>query len=80
MFWRKIWIRKNKKNHLIPLKKWNIYLKNLYQSPHTMDTIFNSPIEDYIFYLGGIDFEVKKLANGKATDIEGYQAKFFKME
>jgi len=44
-----------------------------------MDTIFNYPIEDDIFSLKYIEFGVKQLANGKAKDIEGCQAKFFKM-
>ena len=31
------------------------------------------------FSLDDIEFEVKRLANGKAKDIEGYQAEFFKI-
>jgi hypothetical protein len=44
-----------------------------------MDTIHIVPIEDEFFYLDDIDFRVKRLAKGKAKDIEGYQAEIFKI-
>jgi len=39
----------------------------------------NSPRKDDTFYLEHIEFGVKQLGNGKAKDIESYQAKTFKM-
>ena len=44
-----------------------------------MDTILIVPTEDDVFSLDDVDFGVKKLANGKAKDIEGYQAEIFKI-
>jgi hypothetical protein len=44
-----------------------------------MDTILIVPTEDDVFSLEDVEFEVKKLANGKAKDIEGYQAEIFKI-
>jgi hypothetical protein len=35
--------------------------------------------EDNFFSLDDIEFEVKRLANRKSKDIEGYQAKKFKI-
>lgn len=64
---------------MIPLHNWDIYIKNLYDSPNTMRNILNTPIKEDIFYLEDVEFEIKKLANGKARFIEGYQAKIFKM-
>jgi hypothetical protein len=43
-----------------------------------MDTIPIVPIEDEVFFC--MKFMVKRLANGKAKDIEGYQAEIFKIE
>ena len=37
------------------------------------------PTEDAIFSLDDINFRVKRLANGKAKDIEGYQDEIFKI-
>jgi hypothetical protein len=37
-----------------------------------MDTIPIVPTKDEVFSLDDIEFGVKKLANGKAKDIEGY--------
>jgi hypothetical protein len=45
-----------------------------------MDTIPIVPTKEYVFSLDDIEFGVKKLANGKAKDIEGYQAEIFKIE
>jgi hypothetical protein len=44
-----------------------------------MDTIPIVPIKEEDFYLDDMEFEVKRLANGKAKDIEGYQAEIFKI-
>jgi hypothetical protein len=43
-----------------------------------MDTIPIVPTEDEVFFF--MKFMVKRLANGKAKDIEGYQAEIFKIE
>ena len=44
-----------------------------------MDTIIIVPTKEEVFYLVDIEFGVKKLANGKAKDIEGYQDEIFKI-
>ena len=44
-----------------------------------MERIPIVPTKDEVFSLDDIESEVKQLANGKAKDIEGYQAKFFKI-
>ena len=44
-----------------------------------MDTIPIVPTKEEIFSLDDIEFGIKRLANGKAKDIEGYQAKKFKI-
>jgi hypothetical protein len=62
---------------MIPLRVWNSYLKSLYEFLNSMETIQIVPIEDGVFCLDGIEFGVKRLANGKTKDIEGYQAIFF---
>jgi hypothetical protein len=45
-----------------------------------MDTILIVPTKDEVFSLDDIEFGVKRLANGKAKDIEGYQAGIFMIE
>jgi hypothetical protein len=45
-----------------------------------MNTIPIVPIEDEVFSLDDIEFWVKRLANGKDKDIEGYQAEIFKIK
>jgi hypothetical protein len=47
---------------------------------NAMDTIPIVPTKEEVFSLDDIEFWVKKLANGKAKDIEGYQAKILKIE
>ena len=42
-----------------------------------MDTIPIVPTKEEVFSLDDIEFKVKRLANGKAKDIEGYQAEIF---
>jgi hypothetical protein len=59
---------------------WNSYLKSIYEFPNVMDTIPIFPTKDVIFSLDDIEFRVKRLANGKAKDIEGYEAENFKTE
>ena len=44
-----------------------------------MDTIPIVPTKEEVFSLDDIEFGVKRLANGKAKDIEGYQAEIFKI-
>jgi hypothetical protein len=44
-----------------------------------MDTILIVPTKEEFFSLDDIEFGVKRLANGKAKDIEGYQAEICKI-
>ena len=73
-FRRQILTRKNKDNNRIYLDNWNSYLKKLYESPNVIDNFETLLIIEEVFSLEDIDFGVKRLANGKAKDIEGYQA------
>jgi hypothetical protein len=43
-----------------------------------MDTIPIVPTKEEVSSLDDIELEVKRLGNGKAKDIEGYQAEIFK--
>ena len=45
-----------------------------YESPDIRDNIQTLLTRKEVFFLEDIDFGVKRLANGKAKDIEGYQA------
>jgi hypothetical protein len=45
-----------------------------------MDTISIVPTKEEFFSLDDIEFGVKRLANGKAKDIEVYQDEIFKIE
>jgi hypothetical protein len=65
---------------MIPLRDWNSYLKSIYEFPNAMDTIPIVPTEDEVFSLDAIEFVVKRISNGKAKDIEGYQEEIFKIE
>jgi hypothetical protein len=78
-FWSKILKCNNKENNRIPLPDWNSYLKSLYEFPNAMDIIPIVPTKEEVFSLDDIEFGVKRLANGKAKDIEGYQAKKIKI-
>jgi hypothetical protein len=42
-----------------------------------MDTIFVVPMKEVFFSLDDIEFKVKRIENGKAKDIQGYQYEFF---
>jgi hypothetical protein len=64
---------------MILFREWNSYLKILYEFPNAMDTIHILSTEDEVFSLDDIEFKVKRIANGKDKDIEGYQAKNFKI-
>jgi hypothetical protein len=64
---------------LIPSKDKNSYLKNIYKSPNAMDTIPNLPKKEGTFSMEGIESRVKRLANGKSKDIEGYQDQILKL-
>ena len=44
-----------------------------------MDTIAIVPTKEEGFSLDGIEFGVKRLANGKDKDIEGYHVEIFKI-
>ena len=61
-----------KENNRIPLRDWNSYLKILYEFHNAMDTIPIVPTKEEVFSLDDIEFGVKRLASGKAKDIEGY--------
>ena len=65
---------------MIPLTDWNSYLKILYEFPNAIDTIPIIPTKKEVFSLDDIEFDVKRLANGKAKDIEGYQDEILKSE
>ena len=73
-FWRHILTRKTKDNNRIDLHDWNSYLKNIYESPNVIDNSETLLTMEEVFSLEDIDFGVKRLANGKSKDIEGYQA------
>jgi hypothetical protein len=64
---------------MIPLRDWNSYLKIIYEFPNAMDTIPIVPTKDEAFSLDAIEFVVKRISNGKAKDIEGYQDEIFKI-
>ena len=73
-FRRQILTRKIKDNNRIALHNWNSYLKKFYESPNSIDNFETLLTTEEIFSLEDIDFGVKRLGNGKAKDIEGYQA------
>jgi hypothetical protein len=73
-FRRQILKCNTKENNRIPLTDWNSYLKSFYEFPNAMDTIPIVPTKEEVFSLYDIEFRVKGLGNGKAKDIEGYQA------
>ena len=77
-FWRQILTRKTKDNNKISLHNWNSYLKKLYESPNAKDFETLLTMKE-VFSLEDIDFWVKHLANGKAKDIEGYEAEILKI-
>jgi hypothetical protein len=78
-FWSQILKCNTKENNRILLRDSNSYLKGLYEFPHAMDIIPIVPTKEEVFSLDDIEFGVKKLANGKAKDIEGYQDEIFKI-
>jgi hypothetical protein len=63
---------------MIPLRDWNSYLKNIYESPNVMDNIQTLSIEEE-FSIEDIEFGVKQLTKGKAKDIKGYQVEILKI-
>ena len=71
--------RKTKDNNKIALHDWNSYLKKLYESPNVMDNLETLLTTKEVFSLEDIKFGVNRLANGKAKDIEGYQAEILKI-
>lgn len=73
-FWRHILTRKTKDNNIIALHDWNSYLKKLYESSNIIDNFETLLTTEEVFSLEDIDIGVKRLENGKAKDIEGYQA------
>jgi hypothetical protein len=44
---------------MIPLRDWNSYLKNIYESPNVMDNIPNVSTEDDFFFYRRHKFGVK---------------------
>jgi hypothetical protein len=76
-FWSQILNPDTKENNRIPSREWNSYLKSLYEFLNAMETIPIVPTKEEVFSLDDIEFGVKWLANGKAKDIEGYQAEIF---
>ena len=77
--WRHILNRKTKDNTRIALHDWDSYLKMIYESPNVIDNFETLLTTEEFFSLEDTDFGVKRLANGKAKDIEGYQAKILKI-
>ena len=77
--WRQILTCKTKQDNKTALKYWSSYLKKLYESPNTRDNIQTLLTLKEVFSLEDIDFGVKRLANGKSKDIEGYQAEILKI-
>ena len=73
-FWRQILTRKTKYNNRIALHDWNSYLKKLYDSPNVINNFETLLTIEEVFSLEDIKVGVKRLVNGKAKDIEGYQA------
>ena len=72
--WRQILTRKTKDNNRIALHDWNSFLKKLSESPNVIDNFETLLTTIEVFSLEDIDFGVKRLENGRAKDIEGYQA------
>ena len=78
-FWRQILTYKTKQDNKISLKDWNSYLKNIYESPNFIDNFETLFRTEEVFSLEYIYFGVKRLANGKAKEFEGYQDKILKI-
>ena len=76
---RQILTRKTKDNNKISLHDWNSYLENLYDSPNFIDNFETLLTMVEVFSLEDIYFGVKRLTNGKAKDIEGYQEEILKI-
>ena len=68
----KILTSKTEDSNRVSLKDWNSYIKNIYESPNVIDNFETLLTTKEVFSLEDIDFGVKRLANGKAKDIEGY--------
>ena len=68
-----------KDNNRFALHDWNSYLKKLYESPNVIDNFETLLTTGEFFSLEDIYFWVKCLENGKAKDIEGYQAEILKI-
>ena len=58
---------------------WNSYLQKLYDSLKVIDNFEALLTTKEVFSLEDIDFVVKRLANGKPKDIEGYEAEILKI-
>ena len=78
-FWTQILTGKTKYNNRISLQDWNSYLKNIYESLNVINNFKTLLTTVEVFSLKDIDFGVKRLENGKAKDIEGYQEKILKI-
>ena len=77
-FWRQILTRKTKDNNRIAVHDWNSYLEKIYESLHVIDNFETLLTMKEVFSLEDIYFGVKRLENGKAKDIEGYQEEILK--
>lgn len=78
-FWRQILTRKTKESNKITLEDWNSYLKNIYDSLNVISNIQTLPTTEEFFSLEDMDFGIKRLAIGRAKDIEGYQVEILKI-
>jgi hypothetical protein len=61
---------------MISRTHWNSYLNFFYESFNVSDNIF---IENKVFSIEDMKFGVKRLANGKAKNIEGCQDEILKI-
>ena len=78
-FWWHILTRKTKDNNRTALHDWNSYLKKIYKSLNVIDNFETLLTTVEVFSLEDTYFWVKRLENGKAKDIEGYQEEILKI-
>ncbi|XP_057842732.2 uncharacterized protein LOC131052150 [Cryptomeria japonica] len=77
-FWKELQQRRKQTTNSITNTQWLEYAKLLYEQMHEKNfpLIVNTSVE--LFTVDDIKHGIKNLANGKASDIDGLQAKFFK--
>ena len=78
-FQRHILTRKTKDSNRTALHNWNSYLKRIYEFPNVIDKFETLLTMEGFFSSEDMDFGVKRLENGKAKGIEGYQAEILKI-